>query len=126
MRRDFYEDANIASYNGGQKCWDLSSDITKTSDPLPSHPKQSWIWSKMGETEYFFGHNIARGGGGGGRGRWDEPKAEQKIEKLSLGTESYGTIAWKGFYTQSQVLLSSIVGLEPGLQLGFFYFFLQA
>ena len=32
-------------------------------------------------------------------------------KKLSLGAESYGTIAWKGFFTQSQVLLSSIVGL---------------
>ena len=30
-------------------------------------------------------------------------------KKLSLGAESYGTIAWKGFFTQSQVLLSSIV-----------------
>ena len=25
----------IQSYNGGQKCWDLSSDITKTSEPSP-------------------------------------------------------------------------------------------
>ena len=54
-------------YNGGQKCWDLSSDITKTSDPSPPTP--------------------------------------------NLGTESYGTIAWKGFFTQSQVLLSTIVGI---------------
>ena len=30
-------------------------------------------------------------------------------KKLSLGAESYGTIAWKGFFTKSQVLLSSIV-----------------
>ena len=63
----------------------------------------------MGETECFSGHNIARGScGGGGGGRRNEPKAAQK---LSLGAESYGTIAWKGFFTQSQVLLSSIVGL---------------
>ena len=27
----------------------------------------------------FFGHNIARGSGGGGGERQDEPKAEQKI-----------------------------------------------
>ena len=33
-------------------------------------------------------------------------------KKLSLGAESYGTIAWKGFFTQSQVLLSSIVGFS--------------
>ena len=30
-------------------------------------------------------------------------------KKLSLGTESYGTIAWNGFFTQSQVFMSSIV-----------------
>ena len=38
-------------------------------------------------------------------------------KKLSLGAESYGTIAWKGFFTQSQVLLSSIVGLLERLGL---------
>ena len=30
-------------------------------------------------------------------------------KKMSLGAGSYVTIAWKGFFTQSQVLLSSIV-----------------
>ena len=30
-------------------------------------------------------------------------------KKLSLGAGFYVTIAWKGFFTQSQVLLSSIV-----------------
>ena len=40
-------------------------------------------------------------------GEWrDEPKAEQKIV---LGAGFYVTIAWKGFFTQSQVRLSSIV-----------------
>ena len=40
-------------------------------------------------------------------GGWrDEPKAEQKIV---LRSRVYGTINWKGFFTQSQVLLSSIV-----------------
>ena len=57
----------------------------------------------MGETEYFFGHNIARGVGG------DDGMYPKLNKKLSLGTESYGTIAWKGFFIQSQVLLSSIV-----------------
>ena len=60
----------------------------------------------MGETECFSGHNIARGSGGGDDGMNPKPH-----KKLSLGAESYGTIAWKGFFTQSQVLLSSIVGL---------------
>ena len=60
----------------------------------------------MGETECFFGHNIARGGGE------DDGMNPKPNKKLSLGAESYGTIAWKGFFTQSQVLLSSIVAWE--------------
>ena len=52
----------------------------------------------------FFGHNIARGSGGGDDGMNQKPN-----KKLSLGEESYGTIPLKGFFTQSQVLLSSIV-----------------
>ena len=55
------------------------------------------------EMSGFFGHNIA--GGGGGTTRMN-PKPNTK---LSLGAGSYVTIAWKGFFTQFQVLLSSIV-----------------
>ena len=62
----------------------------------------------------FFGHNIAGGGGvgfgggGGGGPQHDEPKAHQKN---CHEEQSYITITWKGFFfTQSQVLLSSIVG----------------
>ena len=58
----------------------------------------------MGETECFFGQNIARGSRVGGEDGMN-PKPHKK---LSLGAESYGTIAWKGFFTESQVLLSSI------------------
>ena len=46
------------------------------------------------------GHNIA-----GGRG-WDwedDGMSPDRIKKLSLGAESYVTITWKGFFTQSQV-----------------------
>ena len=43
----------------------------------------------MGETECFFGHNIARGGGGGG----DDVMNPKPNKNLSLGTESYGTVA---------------------------------
>ena len=50
----------------------------------------------------FFGHNIARGSGG------DDGMNPKPNKKLSLGAESYGTIAWKGFFTQSQDLSSSI------------------
>ena len=69
----------------------------------------------MGETECFFLATTLLGevGGGGGERR-DEPKAEPK---MSLGAESYGVIACKGFFTQSQVLLSSIV--VPSIILGY-------
>ena len=59
----------------------------------------------MGETECFFLATTLLGEVGGGERR-NEPKAEPK---MSLGAESYGIIACKSFFTQSQVLLSSIV-----------------
>ena len=52
-------------YNGGQKCWDLSSDITKTSDPSPPTPNKVEFGAKWVKMSAFFGHNIARGSGGG-------------------------------------------------------------
>ena len=61
-------------YNGGQKCWDLSSDITKTSDPSPPTPNKVEFGAKWVKLSAFFGHNIARRAGG----RRNEPKAEQK------------------------------------------------
>ena len=36
-------------YNGGQKCWDLSSDITKTSDPSPPTPNKVEFGAKWGK-----------------------------------------------------------------------------
>ena len=39
----------------------------------------------------------------------DEGMNLEPIKKLSLGAGSYVTITWKSFFTQSQVLLSSIV-----------------
>ena len=43
-------------------------------------------------------------------GKWGEDGMNPKPnKKLLLGAGSYVTIAWKGFFTQSQVLLSSIV-----------------
>ena len=62
----------------------------------------------MGENECFFGHNIARGSGG--TTGW----TQSRTKKLSLGAGFYVTIAWKGFFTQSQVLLSSIVPKAEG------------
>ena len=58
----------------------------------------------MAGNESFFGYNIA------GVGEWGKPRMSPKpIKKLSLGAESYVTITWKGFFTQSRVLLASIV-----------------
>ena len=51
-------------YNGGQKCWDISSDITKTSDPSPPTPNKVEFGAKWVKMSAFFGHNIARGSGG--------------------------------------------------------------
>ena len=76
---------------------------------LPTPPlKQSWIWSKMGENECFFGPQHC----------WekclDDGRNPKPNKTLSLGAGSYVTIAWKGFFTQSQVLLSSVVCLLSG------------
>ena len=91
-------------YNGGQKCWNLSSDITKTSDPSPSTPNKVEFGAKWVKMSAFFGHNIARGSGGGRRYK---PKAEQKI--VVLRSRVLRNNCLEGLLTQSQVLLSSIV-----------------
>ena len=31
----FFQRFYVIGYHGGQKCWDLSSEISKTSDPFP-------------------------------------------------------------------------------------------
>ena len=67
----------VSIYSGGQKCWDLSSDITKTSDPSSPTPNKVDFCAKWVEMSVFFGHIIA--GGRGGEGLRDEPKGEQKI-----------------------------------------------
>ena len=62
----------------------------------------------------LFGHNISDGDGGWERGDdWMNPKPNKK---LSLGAESYVTITWKGFLTQFQLLLSTIVELTHYLE----------
>ena len=52
------------TYNGRQKSWDLSSDITKTSNPSPPTPNKVELGAKWVKMSAFFGHNIARGSGG--------------------------------------------------------------
>ena len=62
----------------------------------------------------LFDHIIADGDGGWERGDdWMNPKPNKK---LSLGVESYVTITWKGFLTQFQLLLSTIVELTHYLE----------
>ena len=95
----------LGDHNGGQKCWDLSSDITKTSDPSRPTPNKVEFGAKWVKLSAFFGHNIDRGSGG------NDGMNPKPNKKMSLGAESYGIIACKGFFPQSQVLLSSIEGL---------------
>ena len=66
----------------------------------------------MGGNESFFGHNIARDSLGGVGGGEDEKMKPKPIQELSLGAESSVTVSWKGFFTQSQVRLASIVDLQ--------------
>ena len=61
-------------YNGGQKCWDLSSDITKTSDPSPPTPNKVEFGAKWVRMSAFLATTLLGGVGE----RRDEPKAEQK------------------------------------------------
>ena len=94
--------------NGGQKCWDLSSDITKlATPPLPPQTKlnleeNGWKWVLFSATTLL----------GEVSGRRDEPKAEQKIV---LRSRVLRNNCFDGLFTQSQVLLSSIVFLVPSL-----------
>ena len=91
-------------YNAGQKCWYPSSDITKTGHPSPSTPNKVEFGAKWVQLGAFLATTLLGKVGDDGT----NPKPN---ENLSLGAESYGTIAGKGFFTQSQVLLSSIVGM---------------
>ena len=88
-------------YNGGQKCWDLSIDITKTTKTSAPSPPSLFSATTL--------PGLVGEGEGGGLDDGMNPKPNKK---LSLGAESYGTIAWKRFFTQSKVLLSSIVPLR--------------
>ena len=63
------------TYNGGQKCWDLSSDITKTSDPSPPTTNKVEFGAKWVKMSAFLATTLLGEVGG----RRDEPKAEQKI-----------------------------------------------
>ena len=72
-------------YNGGQKCWDLSGDITKTSDPSPPTPNKVEFGAKWVRMSAFFATTLLGGVGE----RRDEPKAEQKIVLRSRVLRNY-------------------------------------
>ena len=42
-------DENNHIFSGGQKCWDLSSDISKTNDPSPPTPNKVEFGAKWVE-----------------------------------------------------------------------------
>ena len=75
----------IHTYNGGQKCWDLSSDITKTSDSSPPTPNKVEFGAKWGKLSAFLATTLLGEVGG----RWNEPKAEQKIVLRSRILRNY-------------------------------------
>ena len=74
-------------FNGGQKCWDLSSDITKTSDPSPPTPNKVEFGAKWVKLSAFLATTLLGEVGG------DDGMNPKPNKNLSLGTESYGTIA---------------------------------
>ena len=85
------------AYSGGQKCWDLFSDISKSSDLSPSTPNKVEFF-QMGGNYCFFWPQYCLGGGGGRSGettRW----AHSWSKKLSLRAESESRA-----FSQSQVI----------------------
>ena len=54
----------VSIYSGGQKCWDLSSDITKTSDPSSPTPNKVEFCAKWVEMSVFLGTTSLGGVGG--------------------------------------------------------------
>ena len=76
LQSDWFRDRAVfcAGYNGGQKCWDVSSDITKTSDSSPPTPNKVEFGAKWVRMSAFLATTLLGGVGE----RRDEPKAEQK------------------------------------------------
>ena len=72
--------------------------LKPATPPLPPHRKLNL------EQKCFFWPQHCWGSGG------DDEMNPKPNKKLSLGAGPNVTIAWKGFFTQSHVLLSSIVG----------------
>ena len=56
--------ASFRFYSGGQKCWDLSSDITKTSDSSPPTPHKVEFGAKWGTLSAFLATTLLEEVGG--------------------------------------------------------------
>ena len=48
----------VTTYNGGQKCWDLSGDIAKTSDPSPPTPNKVEFGAKWVKLSAFLATTL--------------------------------------------------------------------
>ena len=75
--------SSLHSYHtevGGHKCWDLSSDISKTNDPSPPTPNKVEFWTPWVEMSAFLATKLL--------GQWgDDGMSPKWIKKLSLKTE---------------------------------------
>ena len=78
--------------------------LNLATPPLPPQTKSNLEQNGWNWVLFSVATLLGEVGGGG-----DDRMNQKPNKKLSSGAESYGTIAWKGFFTQSQVLLSSIV-----------------
>ena len=76
--------------------------------PIPPQTKMNFEQNELKWVEMSANFRPQHFSGGGGGGRDDEinPKPNKT---LSLGAGSYVAITWKGFFTQPQVLSSSIL-----------------
>ena len=90
-------------YDGGQKCWGLPSDISTTGYLTPP-PSTMLNFDQNGWKLVFLASNSCRAGECGYEGMNPKP-----IETLLLVAESYVTVTWRGFSTESQILLTYIV-----------------
>ena len=61
-------------YNGGQKCWDLSSDITKTSDPSSPTPNKVEFGAKWAKLSAFLATTLL--GEVGGTMGWTQSRTK--------------------------------------------------
>ena len=79
--------------------------VKLVTPPLPPQTKLNFEQNGWKWVLFLAQHYWVRGGGEQG----DNMKNPKPIKKMSWRAESYITITWNCFFTQSQVLLSSIV-----------------